>query len=763
MKKNILIITSFVLFLFACSPSNNAIQTAIAQTQAAFPTNTKIPAPPTFSPTLMPTTQPTKIPAPRVLLPVRGLYVQFERRGFPYWYWSGDVINDFYKYDDLVGHTVAEEVALQLDKMKEMGVNTITFELRSSDAVALPGPYVPPTCNIAPALGLQYPKPTPKEITNLVAFLDLLQSKDMKLFLRLVNIHMEEQPPTNNELWLGTILTAIKDHPALDLVLFEGSAFLIDTTGDGIKESCGVPAEPGLWLGSTSIDAQYIRWAIDYGHSLRIPYRKLSAEAIVGDYYSFNQGAAGLGATDLHQWDPVATLKGIFDSLRIPDDQRTYAISFHEHRKCSHSLNLPCVDKNPHAWALETVDNLFNVIGRQNGARVVVPEMSALPPVENTWTTEMALESLIWIFQNYGIDGGSFWRWTDFYNDEELDKTLQTPIKQRGVEFNYNPVKDFLEQLYTRGQTDDLDLTPDSLPPVFSSINVNPALLRNGDTFKFTANLGETHLFVSADISDLDPSYTNPITLLDAGDGTYSATASLKLWNTTENGTKTVRMKAMDFWSNITTTSVQVDLQNPPPILDAISPSDHFRGTALDRARWTADTAGGASVTQNDILIVSTDDKVTYSSAMVSSNWGFPGDFDIQIDFRIGEGWEVPLTGHLDGADLTVNIAGQSYRITRLLGNDLSTDTIRAWDTTGVLTEEMNTHVLTGKFRLMRVGTMLYLLYDIGEGWQKLASTRVPSDAAQVSFGCNSVDGSLAFTTYYDNFQVNSGLTNYQP
>ena len=66
------------------------------------------------------------------LLPVRGLYVQFDRRGWASEYWSGQVISGFNTYDPVVGRTIAEEVAAQLDAMRQMGVNTIAFELRAA-------------------------------------------------------------------------------------------------------------------------------------------------------------------------------------------------------------------------------------------------------------------------------------------------------------------------------------------------------------------------------------------------------------------------------------------------------------------------------------------------------------------------------------------------------------------------------------------------------------------------------------------------------
>ena len=92
----------------------------------------------------------------------------------------------------------------------------------------------PPYCTLPPVLGLQYPQPTALEFKNLVEFFDLLQSKGMKVHLRLVNTHMEEQPPEIYTLWIGSILKAIKNHPALDLVLFEGSPFTFDNVADSV-------------------------------------------------------------------------------------------------------------------------------------------------------------------------------------------------------------------------------------------------------------------------------------------------------------------------------------------------------------------------------------------------------------------------------------------------------------------------------------------------------------------------------------------------
>ncbi len=204
---------------------------------------------------------------------------------------------------------------------------------------------------------------------------------------------------------------------------------------------------------------------------------------------------------------------------------------------------------------------------------------------------------------------------------------------------------------------------------------------------------------------------------------------------------------------------IAVELNNPPPLLDRVPPDDEFDGNVLDAARWTTGTAGAATVAQDGRLILSTSSQEPLSAAQVASTWQFVGDFDVQVDFQIGEGWASPAQDHLDGAYLAVTIAGENYRITRLRSS--SEDKLFSWSTTGALTAYRDSHTASGGYRLIRAGTELYLLFDIGEGWQELASTTVPPGPAQVNLGSASINASVAFTTYFDHFVINSGRTTF--
>ncbi len=194
----------------------------------------------------------------------------------------------------------------------------------------------------------------------------------------------------------------------------------------------------------------------------------------------------------------------------------------------------------------------------------------------------------------------------------------------------------------------------------------------------------------------------------------------------------------------------------------AQTPNDSFDGTMLDETKWRSNSYGGGVVAQAGRLVLSTDGRQASSSAKIQSRWRLDGDFDIQVDFQLGEGWSPPANEHLDGAFFGVIIDGQSYHITRLRRTGGSNaDVFFAWSTDGTLGREVLTNADAGKYRLVRTGTALSLQYDIGAGWVELASVTVPASPATVYLGNGSVNASQAFTTYFDNFLINSGSTIY--
>ncbi len=377
-------------------------------------------------------------PAP---LAVRGLFAQIEDRGATYGYYGGELLQDWRSTEQGVGIPVESEAAAQFDAMRALGVNTITFELRATDASMSSAGFVPPDCNLPPLLGLTWPTPEADKLANLVSLFDLAQQKGIKIVLFLVNTHME-QPADSNAEWLGPILDAVGQHPALSMVLFNGNTHIDPSTNQ-----CGTPAEPPLWLGPTAQPAQYVQWAIGFARDRGVSATKLSAEALVGIAAMNSTSPAGSYATDGHLWDPVAVLKDIFDNLQIPDAERTYALSFYERRKCAPPTPMGCMDEAPSPWAEESLQHVFATVGWSTKARLVATEMGVFP-TDPTWSTAQGVDDLLTLLENYGVPGGSVYRWTTSANDEESDPSVPMPVKMRGTGYSYTAVKDALVKHY---------------------------------------------------------------------------------------------------------------------------------------------------------------------------------------------------------------------------------------------------------------------------------------------------------------------------
>src|SRR6185437_14124585 len=149
----------------------------------------------------------------------------------------------FDTFDASIGSTVGAEVAQQMDVMRSLGINTISLHIVGADSVA--GDVQPPTCSVNPVLGTRWPQPTALELTNLVKVFDLAQQKGIRILLALAHTHFEESPPTNATTWLTAMMNAVKNHPALEAVVFMGDVH-VNNFG---TPSCGIFAEPPLWLG----------------------------------------------------------------------------------------------------------------------------------------------------------------------------------------------------------------------------------------------------------------------------------------------------------------------------------------------------------------------------------------------------------------------------------------------------------------------------------------------------------------------------------
>jgi hypothetical protein len=142
-------------------------------------------------------------------------------------------------------------------------------------------------------------------------------------------------------------------------------------------------------------------------------------------------------------------MKQIFDSIGVPENQRTYSLSFYEHNKCRYvPSGATCSDETPDVWADETMQYIWSAIGR-HGARAVATEMGDDVPVSSSWPSPSAVDNLLTLFKKYGVDGGSYWVWANSQNSDDTDPTLSLPVKLRGATFTYTAVEPVIARYYT--------------------------------------------------------------------------------------------------------------------------------------------------------------------------------------------------------------------------------------------------------------------------------------------------------------------------
>lgn len=244
-------------------------------------------------------------------------------------------------------------------------------------------------------------------------------------------------------------------------------------------------------------------------------------------------------------------------------------------------------------------------------------------------------------------------------------------------------------------------------------------------------------------------------------------------------------------------------------------PNDTFDGTVIDNNKWEVYADGGATVTQNDKLIVSTSKDYLISKGNVTSRWEFLRDFDVQVDWNIEQGWgnwlRVTQNDHLDGAVMGVSINDRSYHLTRIRFPE-GYEGILLWaPSEGGWVAFRVVRAMQGQFRIARSGVSLSFMYKIDPKdlivdrqqehsllvellktgiitgqefgklneelmksynerlkeskrghWQPIGKSIVVSDSsAKLYLYAGSIDTYHVFVTSFDNFYINLGLTTY--
>jgi hypothetical protein len=302
-----------------------------------------------------------------------------------------------------------------------------------------------------------------------------------------------------------------------------------------------------------------------------------------------------------------------------------------------------------------------------------------------------------------------------------------------------------------------------SVPVQISSVVLEPVVFKNGDSFFVRVKAHLSGHPVQVDVSQLDTTQKSPIILGADGVDSYSSKITISYGNVATNGRKTITVTTLDETGKSVVATTQAELQNPAPILDANPPNDNFDSPYLFWSKWKLnDPKGGKLSIQDGKLLISSFDQYN-SGARIYSAWAFPGDFDIQVDFQNGEGWVPPEIEHTDMAVLGVEVGNETYHVGRLMNTkydiDYNRNVMMLGESLGNIYEEKSVNALSGKLRLIRIDDSLIYLYDVGDGWVELGRGKLPVSPARVYIGIQSVYHSQVFSTYFDNFLINSGRT----
>src|SRR5438132_10556010 len=174
-------------------------------------------------------------PIGRYRLQNSGVWADFEQLGANKMLLPGDIIKRLDEIDQPSGMRVYDEIALQMDAMRSIGINTITHVVGTAGTTYDHPEF--PYCNQGPGFGLTFPSPTAQETTNLGRFLDLAASKGLKVILRLTN--SQEDDLTGSATWLEAIFAVVLAHPsAVDWISYGGYLSSIDSVGEYKPKQC---------------------------------------------------------------------------------------------------------------------------------------------------------------------------------------------------------------------------------------------------------------------------------------------------------------------------------------------------------------------------------------------------------------------------------------------------------------------------------------------------------------------------------------------
>ena len=198
---------------------------------------------------------------------------------------------------------------------------------------------------------------------------------------------------------------------------------------------------------------------------------------------------------------------------------------------------------------------------------------------------------------------------------------------------------------------------------------------------------------------------------------------------------------------------------------------DVFNGDRLDLTKWDPFPFGGATISTGSGLRFSLNGAQNFSTFQVFTLYQFSGDFDAQVDFTLGSGWNTSFpvndtSPQLHGGGITVYLDEPNWMvITRSrFSNSEGFNFYSKVDLGIVPTSKFTPSTATsGSLRIVATGGTYHFLFNQGSGWVELATAPAWSHPVRLFLSASNVNAHVSFSSTLNNFRINSGSTDYQP
>jgi uncharacterized protein (TIGR03437 family) len=199
--------------------------------------------------------------------------------------------------------------------------------------------------------------------------------------------------------------------------------------------------------------------------------------------------------------------------------------------------------------------------------------------------------------------------------------------------------------------------------------------------------------------------------------------------------------------------------------------TDTFTANRIDRTRWDAYLQNGATASPGAGLSMSFSSSTGNSQAHLYTFFHLTGDFDVQVDFQLGNNWTTafPATDpnpQLNGGGLIVYLDQPNW-MTIFRGRFANSQSFNFYSNVSLngspTSSSLPTTATSGSLRIVSAGGLYSFMVNTGSEWTRVATAPSWNQPVLIGLSGGTVNAHVGFAATLNNFQINSGNTDYQP